>query len=65
MILLPEPWHTLRLVFPSSAATFAMVKVGSLGASAADCASEITALWIQCAVYGIVAVRIMTAYRTK
>ena len=63
--LLPEPWHTLRLVFPSSAATFAMVKVGSLGASAADCAGEIAALWIQCAVYGIVAVRVMTAYRTK
>ena len=63
--LLPEPWHTLRLVFPSSAATFAMVKVGSLGASAADCAGEIAALWIQCAVYGVVAVRVMTAYRTK
>lgn len=63
--LLPEPWHTLRLVFPSSAATFAMVKVGSLGATAADCAGEIAALWIQCTVYGVVAVRVMGAQRTK
>jgi ABC-2 type transport system permease protein len=63
--LLPEPWHTLRLALPSSVATFAMVKVGSMGATAADCAGEIVALWIQCAVYGVVAVWVMTAPRTK
>lgn len=57
--LIPEPWHTLRLAIPATVATQAVVKIGSMGATIADCSTEIIALWIQCAVYYAVAVAVM------
>ena len=57
--LMPEPWHTLRLVVPAPVATMAVVKIGSMGATIADCSTEIISLWLQCVVYYAVAVAVM------
>ena len=49
--LLPEGWRVAHYLLPAAPATLAFVEVGSMGASVADIAPQLTVLWSQTALY--------------
>lgn len=55
--LMPWYWQAAHYIFPVAPAVLAFVKLNSMGASMADIWPQMLVLWIQVAVYGILAVR--------
>lgn len=53
--LMPWYWRTVHFIFPATPATLAFVKLNSMGASIAEIRVEYITLWIQCAVYFVLA----------
>lgn len=53
--LMPWYWHAAHFVLPAAPGTLGYVKINSMGASIADIKTEYLTLWIQCAVYFILA----------
>nr|WP_129734710.1 ABC transporter permease [Parabacteroides goldsteinii] len=53
--LMPWYWKLLHYLIPAAPATLAYVKLNSMGASMAGIHTEYVTLWIQCAVYFILA----------
>lgn len=53
--LLPEGWRLAHYLLPAAPATLAFVEVGSMGASIADIAPQLTVLWSQTALYLLLA----------
>lgn len=58
--LMPWYWQALHYLIPAAPATLAFVKMNSMDASLADVNVEYATLWIQCAVYFLLA---CAAYR--
>lgn len=58
--LMPWYWRAAHFIFPVAPATLAFVKVNSMGAGISEINVEYTTLWIQCAVYFVLA---LFAYR--
>jgi len=61
---MPEPLAALGALFPSTHAVEAFLRVRDMGASVAEVAPSIAALWIQTAIYGALAL-VTLAHRTK
>lgn len=53
--LMPWYWRAAHFVIPAAPATLAFVKINSMGASLADIRIEYLTLWVQCAVYFVLA----------
>lgn len=53
--LMPWYWQWVHYIIPAAPATLAYVKINSMGASLADIQTEYLTLWIECAVYFILA----------
>lgn len=53
--LMPWYWLATHYIIPAAPGTLAFVKVNSMGASMADIQPEYITLWIQCAVYFVLA----------
>ncbi len=53
--LMPWPWRFLHSLLPAPVGILAFVKVDSMGASLADVQREWLLLWVQCAVYFVLA----------
>ena len=53
--LMPWYWQAAHYVFPAAPGTLAFVKINSMGASMADIRPEYVTLWVQCAVYFVLA----------
>lgn len=53
--LMPWYWKAAHFIFPAAPGTLAFVKVNSMGASMADIRTEYITLWVQCAVYFVLA----------
>lgn len=58
--LMPWYWQAVHYVIPASVGTLAFVKINSMEASLAQVSTEYVTLWIQCAVYFVLA---CAAYR--
>lgn len=58
--LMPWYWQGAHFVIPAAPGTLASVKINSMGATMADIQTEYITLWIQCAVYFVLA---CVAYR--
>lgn len=58
--LMPWYWQAVHYIIPASVGTLAFVKINSMEASMAQISTEYVTLWIQCAVYFILA---CAAYR--
>ena len=57
---MPWYWQTAHFVFPAAPGTLAYVKINSMGASLSEISQQYIVLWIQVAVYFILA---MLSYR--
>lgn len=53
--LMPGYWRMAHYLLPAAPGTLAFVKINSMGASLADVREEYITLWIQCAVYFLLA----------
>ena len=53
--LMPWYWKAAHFVFPAAPGTLAFIKLNSMGASMADIRTEYLTLWVQCAVYFVLA----------
>lgn len=53
--LMPWYWRAAHFVIPAAPGTLAFVKINSMGASMSDIQPEYLTLWIQCAVYFVLA----------
>lgn len=53
--LMPWYWQAVHYIIPAAPGTLAFVKVNCMGASMADIQTEYITLWIQCAVYFVLA----------
>lgn len=53
--LMPWYWKAVHSIIPAAPATLAYVKLNSMGASMAEIRTEYITLWIQCAVYFVLA----------
>lgn len=53
--LMPWYWKLLHYLIPAAPATLAYVKLSSMGASMAEIRAEYITLWVQCAVYFVLA----------
>lgn len=53
--LMPWYWKLLHYLIPAAPATLAYVKISSMGASMAEIHAEYITLWVQCAVYFVLA----------
>lgn len=54
--LMPWHWKILHYLFPVAPATMAFVKLDCMGGDLTNIRPEMTTLWIQCAVYFVIAV---------
>ena len=54
--LMPWHWKILHYIIPTAPATLAFVKLDCMGGDLTNIVPEMTTLWIQCAVYFVIAV---------
>ena len=58
--LMPWYWQWIHYMVPAAPGTLAFVKINSMGASMSEISQQYIILWIQCAIYFVLACR---AYR--